>query len=284
MKTFLTFFIVAAALSAAASCSPLSYSVDLQMRYPSSSGVDPVGKSISVVYLQDGGYRDSLFNNCLADGLAQGLERSYFGSEKAVEVYDVLVCGDEDYSQKDSLVSLLMTTGTDIVMLLDRPAFGDPAGGKVPVSSGIYVYDSMDRRDTVRTLTLDNSVSAEASERSMFPSDAMYMGLKAAEAFDVKWVPESYTIIYFDQIGEPQWDEANKAVEALDWRTAAKYWMELASVTDNACRCSCAAYNLAVACLMDGEPSLALEWLDFSDKTYPISLSQSLRGRIKSRL
>ena len=63
MKRILTFASVLVALVA---CSPQAYVMRLEMRNPSSSGLDLDNKSMAVVYLDNGTYRDSLFNNCFA--------------------------------------------------------------------------------------------------------------------------------------------------------------------------------------------------------------------------
>ena len=266
------------------SCGPLFYGLEVQMRYPSPSGLDPAGKSISVVSFDGSGLQDTLFSNSVVEGLAQGLEAMYFDSNKAVELYKISGKDYGDYSVKDSLVNLVMATGTDIVMLVGRPSFGNVLNGKVQASSMLYIYDSMDRRDTVLSSIVSGRVTADLGEDSLFRPDAMYLGYGASRQFQVRWAPEEYTIVYFDVAGEPQWEKANYAVEEMDWALAAKYWTEIARTTGNNCRLSCAAYDLAIACLMQGDLPLALEWLDLSDEVYPVSQSPSLRKRILSRM
>ena len=55
--------------------------------------------------------------------------------------------------------------------------------------------------------------------------------------------------------------------------------MELAQHRDFL-QASCAQYDTALACYMMRQYDLALEWLDLSDKTQVISLSEGLRKRI----
>lgn len=272
--------LTAAALIAAVSCSPQTYRLDLQLRQPSPAGIDPSGKSMAIVYLDSGVYRDSLYNNCFADGLAQGLEAEYFGSEKAVEVYDIRTDGTEDYSDAESMRDFIMQTEADIVYLVGLPEFTQD--GKC--RSTLWVYDSMDKRDTVRAFKSLSRVSQEATENSMFPSDAMYAGLSQAGNFKVSWTGAVFTLLYFDTY-ESGWLKAIDAIDSQaipDWATAIREWTAIFDKTGNACRRSCAAYNTAVGCFLEGEPGLASEWLDVSDSLYPISASASLRKRIAS--
>ena len=59
------------------SCGPSRYAVQVEMRYPSKSGVELSGKIISVVYLADGNESGDLFTSSLADGFAYALENDY---------------------------------------------------------------------------------------------------------------------------------------------------------------------------------------------------------------
>jgi len=277
--------LIIAAAVAAFSCSPLTYPLELQLRTPSVSGLDPSGKTMAVVYLEDGTQRDSLFNNCVADGLAQGLETMYFDSEKALELYDVKLIGNENYTCADSLRSLVMQTGADVIYLIDSPVYSGGTAEKVDCRSTVYVYDSMDKRDTVLTVSRSGKVSRDISDSSLFLSDAMYMGLGLSENFKVNWTDARFTLIYFDDL-ENGWIRALNAIEGSqtpDWAAAISEWTKIFENTSNACRRSCAAYNIAIGCFLEGETALASEWLDLSDSLYPISSSASLRKRIASR-
>ena len=147
MKRILTLASVVVALAA---CSPQAYVMRLEMRTPSSSGLDLDNKSMAVVYLDNGTYRDSLFNNCFADGLAQGLEKEYFEGKRSIDIYSAYQAEGEDYSSKDSLQSLVMRLNKDVIFLVDQPEFADGEGEKVDCKTEVYVYDSMNAKDEVK--------------------------------------------------------------------------------------------------------------------------------------
>ena len=71
--------------------------------------------------------------------------------------------------------------------------------------------------------------------------------------------------------------------EAYDWKGAMDQWFLLLNSNDPLRR-SCAEYNIAVACYMLGDYSLASQWLDRSDADSKLpNMSDNLRKRIDSR-
>ena len=275
MKRFLTF--ASAALMLAA-CSPQAYVMRLEMRNPSSSGLDLDNKSMAVVYLENGSYRDSLFNNCFADGLAQSLEKEYFDGKRSVEIYSAFKEEGESYTSKDSLQSLVMRLNKDVVFVVDSPEFSEPEGEKADCATAVYVYDSMNQKDEVKRATVKDKVTWSLEEGSMIGSDAQMLGLRTAKPFLNTWSPESHSVIYFDTFND-NWTQAVMLASEMRWEEARELWMELAQEND-VLKASCAEYNTALACYMLRQYDLALEWLDLSDKTQVVSLSSGLRKRI----
>ena len=150
---------------ALASCAPQAFVVRSEMRGPSKSGLSLAGKSMAVVYLTDGNPRDTLFNASAAGGFASRLEEEYFGGEREIELFTA----HGDYSSKDSLVSLVLETGKDVVFVIGTPELGIPSVkdpikvtgrhvapdssyvsiATVPFTTTIFVYDSMNKEDRV---------------------------------------------------------------------------------------------------------------------------------------
>lgn len=279
MKRILTLASVVVALAA---CSPQAYVMRLEMRTPSSSGLDLDNKSMAVVYLDNGTYRDSLFNNCFADGLAQGLEKEYFEGKRSIDIYSAYQAEGEDYSSKDSLQSLVMRLNKDVIFLVDQPEFADGTGEKVDCKTEVYVYDSMNAKDEVKRASVARKVTASDAEGSMLGSDAQMLGLGTAKPFLGSWTPESHSVIYFDGFNE-QWERALYLASEMRWEEAREIWMELSQHRD-ILQASCAQYDTALACYMMRQYDLALEWLDLSDKTQVVSLSQGLRKRILEKM
>ena len=80
-----------------------------------------------------------------------------------------------------------------------------------------------------------------------------------------------------------KWERALWLASEMRWEEAREIWMDLAQNKD-VLQASCAEYNTALACYMMRQYDLALEWLDLSDKTQVLSLSQGLRKRIQEKM
>jgi len=278
MKRLLSF---ASAALLLASCGPQAYVLNLEMRNPSPSGLDLDGKSMAVVYLENGSVRDSLFSNCFADGLAQGLEQEYFEGKRSVDIYSAYQSDGEDYTSKDSLQSLVVRLNKDVIFVVDQPVFGEEQGEKVDCSTAVYVYDSMNARDEVKRARGSRSVTGSDAPGSMLGSDAQFFGLGTAKPFLGSWKQESHSVIYFDGFND-SWSQALWLASEMRWEEAREIWMDLAQSRDYL-QAACAQYDTALACYMMRQYDLALEWLDLADKTQVLSLSSGLRKRILAR-
>ena len=295
-----------AVLSCIASCSPIAYTMRLDLKTPSKSGIELGGKSVAVVYNDNGNSFDSLFIASVSEGFAEQLEKEYFSDRRAIGIFKT--DGEADYVSKDSLVNILVDTGSDVVFYYDSPVFDEmtltspsklanPSSSDssyvsaltIPFSVKLYVYDSMDKTDEVREFSGSStcisyaysdgeepeSVLKDRAKISVFePGKAV--GKKSAYQFLPVWKDSSITIIYYDGMDANPWINALLAATDYRWKDALDIWMELAG-TKNLQKRSCAQYNIAVACYMLGQKELASEWLDRSDADFPLSVSSNLR-------
>ena len=308
--------ILAAAMLALASCSPQAFTMDIEMRHPSKSGLDLAHKSMAVVYLDNGTPADSAFNSALASGFARRMEADYFGGEEVIRIYR-MPKGQGDYSSRDTLANLIMDTGDDVVFLFDSTEFGEigesdnRASGleagidssyvstpSIPFKLQLYAYDSMNKEDKVLSFNGSNVIRPRvyndgSLDREQLVSQVWnYVG-PAAEAvggqatgkFLSEWKEESFVVIYYEQ--EAWLDAARKAYN-YQWDEAVDAWLKLykesADVRGNAEKRSCAAYDIALGCFLLGQDALALKWLDRSDADQVLSVNEPLRNRIKNRM
>ena len=277
MEKYLSLLALALGM-ALVSCSPSAYVLNLESRRPSESGLDLAGKSLSVIYLESADGRDSLFNNRAADALAYGLESEFFDGAEAVKVYNLVKDEDGDYASKDTVSQYIMLLDSDVVMILDTPdVTGNPSGRTPTLSSRLYVYDSMAGEDDDIT-TLQSTANAALNDVSR----AMNVGNALLKPLRSQWEHESYTVLYFEGLGN-KWIDATLKADDLKWDEAINLWMDLAKLK-NPTQASCAMYDIALGCFMLGQYDLALEWLDASDKTLPLSLSKGMRKRIVAKM
>ena len=303
-RSLLSAIAALSALVALQSCDPQAFSMNVEMRYPSSSGMSIDGKSVAVVYLNEDSAKDSVFNECLANGFASAIEKNYFNGAEAVNLYKMPKVGGGVYSNADTLINLIVDTGCDIVFLFDAPEFGNvqikeqktSTSGtyypvSVPVAIKLYGFDSLSGSDTVRVWTGTRMLSAnmEASLGRQAAADSLWnrigssaenLGEVSARTFAPVWKEETYSFIYYES--PEAWLAAAQYASDYKWNEAMKVWISLLD-TNNTMKRSCAEYNIATACFLMGDNELALKWLNSSDEDYPISLSKTLRKRIQSR-
>ena len=303
-RSLLSAIAALSALVALQSCDPQAFSMNVEMRYPSSSGMSIDGKSVAVVSLNEDSAKDSVFNECLANGFASAIEKNYFNGAEAVNLYKMPKVVGGVYSNADTLINLIVDTGCDIVFLFDAPEFGNvqikeqktSTSGtyypvSVPVAVKLYGFDSLSGSDTVRVWTGTRMLSAnmEASLGRQAAADSLWnrigssaenLGEVSARTFAPVWKEETYTFIYYES--PEAWLAAAQYASDYKWNEAMKVWISLLD-TNNPMKRSCAEYNIATACFLMGDNELALKWLNSSDEDYPISLSKALRKRIQAR-
>ena len=273
----ITVFCVAA-VAALTSCGPSVYVLDIETRQPSLAGVDLAGRTVSVVYTDSGNPADSVFSAEFASAFVSELESDYFGGDSLVTVF----CLDEGQAaetpDKARMADLLVETGSDVVFLFASPEIGNYEGsgsGQVPFSVGLYVYDSMDSRDSV--LFFSGSSMAEISD----PTDAALIAGKASgNKFSPRWKAESIVFFVYDsQI----WYDTYRYVNEYEWQKAMDVWMSMLG-TANLEKKACLEYNLAAACYLQGEYGLALEWLQLSEEHFQLPYRQNLKSKIAGKI
>lgn len=303
--------ISALALMMFVACAPSKYTMHLETRYPSKSGLDLAGKNVSVIYLENGTEFKDGFSASMAESLAYNLEKDYGTGEGSVGVFRMTKSAGGDYASKDTLFNLLMDTGSDLVFLIDTIRFGEMTVGgpskvsyatvpdsstvnlgSIPFNLRLYSYDAMNSSEEVKNfggtaiaqpeVYSNGTLSSEqlkAGAYKALPAEGWAAGEMLSKSFASQWKVEGYSIIYFDS---PKWIAAAEKADQLDWKGAMDIWFELLDSKDVLKRSS-AAYNIALSCYMLGDYKLAEEWLDLSDKDSELPLSSALRTRIQER-
>ncbi len=311
MRRFSGIFLLGLLACGLSSCDPQAFTMNIEMRQKSTSGLDLGRKTMAVVYLESPSGVDSVFNASVANGFAEALERDYFAGNTEVGVFRMPKREKADYSSKDTLVNLVMDTGSDVVFLFDTPKFGqvslsprESSGiaaadssqlvyASFPYSINLYVYDSMDKADTVRVFSGSSTArqpivtGAAVPDRELLgkvwgqvESQGFKTGEFSSRKFMSVWKEEPFTFIYYDT--PSAWNDGAQAAYEYRWKDAIDSWMKLLDTTNMSKR-SCAEFNIAQACYLLGDYDLASKWLDASDRDMPISLTKTVRQRIKAK-
>lgn len=303
-------WIVAAALLATA-CSPQVYSLYLDVRGPSSSGLTLAGKNISVVYMDGTTQVDSLFDRQVASSLARSLEADYFDGQEVVGVFRTPAA---DSVSLDLMHSLVMETEGDVVFVLSSnlglpapetnqvvakatsvdSAFVCPVA--VPVRTQLYVYDSMGEDKVLpykgsavlRPLVYNNGALTEDGLKSLalrsMSGEAEEVGARISTRFLSTWTTESFSFYYFNNTTmDDPWVYA--LAHALDgeFSKAIDVWAPYTKRGGNQAR-ACACYNIAMAFYLLEDYPLSVRWLDIAKKLEDVSLAQGLRKRLSRHL
>lgn len=295
-----------------AACGPSRHAIHVEMRYPSKSGIDFTGKNVSVVYLENDNESATSLAEGIASGLAYSMEADLGAEQGAVGTYMMRVVPGGNYSSRDTLMNLLLDTGSDVVFLIDTISTGlmtiggatsvatssSPdssyiSTGQLPFTMKLYCFDAMNKEEKVYSYSGSSvavpfaysdgrqsaAVIREKALRSL-PEVGFEAGLNVATTFRTQWKHEQYSVVYFDS--STQWYKAMELADQYYWKEAMDIWLLLLD-TNDLLRRSCASYNLAVASYMLGDYDLASEWLDLSDADNKLPLSDGLRKRIEAR-
>lgn len=253
------------------SCGPSRHAIPVEMRHPSKSGIELAGKIVSVVYAKENA---DAVRKSMAESFTKSLKEDY--GDDFVKLYGVNGRTGE-YTGRDSLISLLMRTGSDVVFLFDSKK-GEKGPSGVPVNVALYCYDGMNKDDKVQSFSGTKVLAAVTDNQIL--EDAAKAGALVAEPFQTQWKLEQYSIAYYESTS---WYEALIRAEQYDWKGAMDIWLTLLNTKD-VMKKAAAEYNISVACYMMGEFDLASEWLDRSDADNKLpTLSDALRKRIETR-
>lgn len=255
------------------SCGPTYFSMGVDLRSPAKSGIALSGKNLSVSYIAEEG--DSLFLQSVAEGFATALEKDYFGGEPRIGIYRIDNPEGADYTCRDSMFNLLMDTGVDVAFLFKLQSVEKPEDSvsNIPFGIGLYVYDGMNKSDSVQTFEGKSSLNQAVD----ISEQGLEVGRRSASSFVSSWTNKRFTFYYYDS--NYKWSEAASLAADYKFREAMDIWMSLLD-TGNLLRRSCAEFNIAAVCCISGDAELAKEWLDRSDADYRLPGSSVLRDCI----
>lgn len=273
MKRFASCVVAALALAA---CSPQVYPLYLEVRQPSSSGLDLSRKSMAIVYMDGVNPADSSFDRSAASALARSLEEDYFGGEEQVGLFHTPTA---DSVSLNAMHALVMDTGKDVIFLLSSRLGETKEDGALPVSTSLAVYDSMGN-DKIRSYSGSALIPAPAGKDA--PSQAEVVGERISSRFLSKWKTESFSFYYFDTFTS-EWETPLDNVEKGRFAKAVDGWAPLVKVGSSVSR-ACAAYNLAMTFYLMEDYEMSKLWLDFADKLEQLPLSQGLHARLNAHL
>ena len=257
-------------------CSPQVYSLMLDVRQPSVSGVDLEHKSMALVTMET---PDSLFDRNVVSVMAGVLEQDYFGGKETIGIYRIPAA---DTVSLGTMHNLVMETGADVIFVMNSVIdLPDTTAMKLPMRTTLSVYDSMGK-DKVLTFKGSTLFLPEQYAEG-FPQEAERVGSRIASRFVSQWKTESFSLYYFEDINAAKWESALSYASAGSFAKAIDIWAEFAASGTEIKRAA-ACYDIAMAFYLLEDPLMASRWLDQADALENLTLSSGLRKRINIRL
>ncbi|MBO4633933.1 MAG: tetratricopeptide repeat protein [Bacteroidales bacterium] len=292
-----------------AGCSPQVYSLYLDVRQPSQSGLDLARKSLCILYPEGRNQRDSLFDRQAVSAMARLLESDYFGGEEKIGLYSIPT---PDSVSVELMRSLVMDTEYDVVFLLsstlgetaletNQPVSGATSAdssfvcpANIPISTQLSVYDSMGEdkvqrfrgKAVMRPVVYNSGVTSDdglkyLALQSLGP-EAQKMGYRIASRFLSQWKTESFSFYYCEDLNNMEWTQALAYASRQQFSKAIDIWASL--LKGSVVKKAAASYNIAMAFYLLEDFEMADLWLKQADQLENLSLSPGLRKRINTHL
>lgn len=306
MRHTLIFFILSTLL--VVSCAPIPYYLEVEKRQDSEVKIDFTDKTISIISICNSSKGDSAYLSQMAIGMAEQIEKDRGLTTGSVNVFFI---PDSIYRMTGLpfLYDVAKNTSSDYLILADSLKVGEYEMGSdtnqqvafedsffiqavvlLPFNLHYSIFDAHTMiplyeksvSDSISWVLLDEEpipylkaiAKANASSDKGFNS----LGSDLGKDLSTQWNSQKKMIIYYDS---RSWMSALEYAQSFQWEKAVDIWMELTNSNDPI-KVSCAAYNIAVACQINGQIDLAKKWLDFAQKKYEFREIESLREELNN--
>lgn len=285
-----TIGLISVAILTLCSCAPGVQLIDVEKRVAPRYNVELSGKSIAVFSALDGRC-DSTVISDLSKGIASSLEKRLSREEGSIFVYNIKT-DSASLNDPELIRDLSVKSNSDIILILSDVKIYDagiylnrlpgadyhttyvqmPFSLKLDLFDGITAANVADitQRDTLLWEILSRNQLRESvlnyKIKESFSGALTDIGKSVSGNFFETWERDSRTLYFL--FGN-SWQEAIIAASEFNWSKASKIWLEAVSSANDKVA-ACAAYNLAVACEMQGKKELALEWLNYSKERFPL--------------
>ncbi|HOO42718.1 MAG TPA: DUF6340 family protein [Bacteroidales bacterium] len=290
-------------------CGPLINIMEVDVRLPATRPINILGREMAVFTPQydSVSVTDSVLLQKFAMSLADALASESYLSPGSVPVFSHYTGSEAlgTLDQPDYVHRLALETGTNMVFMVDSVEIGGFFTREVsqvqddyklqylmaPFTSVVRVYDA-EKVEFIKYIPLCDTVAWEVwipteTETVSIPSTAFqdlqraseYFARELAETFMDQWETQDRVVFVYEKRA---WNMAYNHALAFAWDEAMKIWMELVKGTDTK-EVACAAFNMALACEMQGNFELAEKWLDLSQKSYDLPEAKYYRELLQER-
>jgi hypothetical protein len=237
---------------------------------------------------------DSLIMVNLSGGLASKLEKGLELVESTIPVYNIRTDSNTIFD-RGYIFSLAQQSNSEVIIIVEGLKVGKAEKVKltslqketsynasyffVPLISNLTVYDGI-TAEKMATISQTDTVYWEIYSRnelreSLFlpkvygslVSASKEVGENLAKNFVDQWeTVQKYIYVY----NKEKWLKAYDYTLDFKWEEAMKIWLKEVESGDKLSS-ACAAFNLSVACEINGKEELAAEWVKYVKSCYPES-------------
>ncbi len=281
-------------------CGPMINILEVDVRLPATRPLNLPGREMAVFIprYDSVSLTDSVLLNRFAQAFADGLSLQARLSKGSVPVF-THYSGTEalgTLDQPDYVHRLALETETDLVFMVDSVTIGDFQVNELslllaPIQAVVRVYDTekvrftqyIPIRDTAawdlgeyaeqETVTIPKSAFIDLQKAAVFIGD------RTAKSFMDQWETQDRVIFVYDKL---KWNVAYDHALGFEWDKSMEIWLELVK-SNNAKEAACAAFNVALACEMQGKFELAEKWLNLSQKTLDMPETRYYKELLQER-
>lgn len=275
-------------------CGPVINILEVDVRLPAAKPLTLPGKELAVFIPQydSVSITDSILLAKFAQSLAGELALQAHLPSASVPLFNHYT-GDQvlgTLDQPDYAYRLAMETESDMIFMVDSVFIGgfdtrNIAGSFgnykkqfliVPFHAVVRIFDAhqfvfqeyLSLSDTLAwEVWVPDDAKAVSIPESAFEDiqkAAVILGQRTARSFSDQWETQDRVIFHYSK---KDWNRAYDHALAFEWDKAMQIWLRMVE-GDNAKEVACAAFNIALACEMQGYFDLGEEWLELSAKTF----------------
>ena len=306
-------FALISTLLLAVSCGPSAVYFDVDVRNSNSSDLNTAGGKVAVFAITPEEKADSIAIAQAAMGIASQYEADQGLDAQSVPAYTVpkkefsgfpgrvngKMATDTSY-----ITRLMIKSASEILIFIDNLTFAtstirnaatyeypNAISMDLPYYLEINAFDaindkvllSKEMQDTVTVLLTngaENGKTAAGTIAEQFGAISAKIGENVAQCLSTQWNTETWLIV--DYPNSDAWHSPAELAKNFKWEDAIQKWMPLTE-DKNTQKAAYASFNIAVACEMLGQTSLAKEWITFSRQKYSFRESGELLNYLNTK-
>ncbi len=288
------------------SCSPVAYTISMEMKKKSEVGIDLNGNRPAIITVADLGNKDSILITNIAIGVAEKMESDLGMNQGDISIFSIH-SNQMDFKDPSAVSLLFSEIECDKILVIDSVKVGDffvkysdkriyqdnefyqQTNTFLPFSLSLsLVGNEMFTDEFHKTMTDSlqwtliskeyiDEIKAIAKSNSTLLESFKCVGSSIGSMFSTQWEEQERIIIAYDT---DVWMKAYYLADNFKWDEAMEIWLKLVKSSDPK-KAAFAAFNLSVACEMLEYYELAEKWIDFAKSKYNFKEIELQRGNIK---